>query len=46
MKTNEVLQDKAYFEEGKIRDVCYAVDDNGNYTRVLSLGWEPKIWYI
>jgi hypothetical protein len=42
MKTNEVPQDKAYFEEGKIRDVCYAVDDKGNYTKVLSLGWEPK----
>jgi hypothetical protein len=42
MKTNEVPQDKAFFEEGKIRDVCYAIDENGQYTKVLSLGWEPK----
>jgi hypothetical protein len=43
MKIKEVPQDDAGFLiEGKVRDVCYAVDDDGNYTQVLSLGWDPK----
>jgi hypothetical protein len=42
MKTTEVPQDKAYFEEGKISDVCYAVDENGQSQQVRSLGWQPK----
>jgi len=42
MKLDEVPQDEAYLKEGKIRDVCYVVDKNGNYTRVLSKGWIPK----
>lgn len=43
MKINDVPQDDAGFlKEGKVRDVCYAVDEEGNYKQVLSLGWEPK----
>jgi hypothetical protein len=43
MKIKEVPQDDAGFlKEGKVRDVCYAVDENGNYTQVLSVGWNPK----
>jgi hypothetical protein len=43
MKIKDVPQDDAGFlQEGKVRDVCYAVDENGNYTQVLSLGWDPK----
>ncbi len=43
MNINEVPQDDAGFlKEGKVRDVCYAVDDEGNYTQVLSVGWDPK----
>ncbi|HOY31436.1 MAG TPA: hypothetical protein PKW80_06125, partial [Bacteroidales bacterium] len=43
MNIKEVPQDNAGFlKEGKVRDVCYAVDDEGNYTRVLSVGWDPK----
>jgi len=42
VKVNEVPQDKAYFEEGITRDVCYAIDEDGKYTQVLSLGWKPK----
>jgi len=42
MKLDEVPQDEAYLEEGKIRDVCYAVDKDGQYTRALSKGWIPK----
>ncbi|PLX08381.1 MAG: hypothetical protein C0594_06065 [Marinilabiliales bacterium] len=42
MKVNEVPQDKSFLEEGKVRDVCYATDENGDYKKVLSVGWEPK----
>ena len=43
MKKNEVPQDDAGFlKAGKIRDVCYALDEDGNYTQVLSVGWDPK----
>jgi hypothetical protein len=42
MKIDEVPQDDAYLIEGKIRDLCYAVDKDGNYTSALSLGWKPK----
>ncbi len=42
MKINEVPQDGAFLVEGKIRDLCYVVDDKGHYTKVLSKGWTPK----
>lgn len=43
MKVKDVPQDDAgFFEPGKLRDVCYAVDEDGNYKQVLSMGWEPK----
>ncbi len=42
MKLDEVPQDEAYLEEGKIRDVCYVIDKEGHYTRALSKGWTPK----
>jgi Cro/C1-type HTH DNA-binding domain len=42
MKINEVPQDQGFMIEGKIRDVCYAVDENGHYTKKLSTGWNPK----
>lgn len=43
MNIKEVPQDDAGFlREGKVRDVCYAVDDEGNYKQVLSVGWGPK----
>ena len=42
MKINEVPQDQGFLIEGKLRDVCYAVDENGHYTKVLSTGWDPK----
>ena len=28
--------------EGRFEDLCYAVDENGNYVAVLSKGWSPK----
>lgn len=43
MKIKEVPQDKdGFLQEGKVRDLCYAVDDDGNYKQVLSIGWNPK----
>ncbi len=42
MKKEEVPQDDKNLTEGKFRDLCYAVDENGNYVQVLSSGWEPK----
>ena len=43
MNINEVPQDdNGFLKAGKVRDVCYAVDEYGNYKQVLSLGWKPK----
>jgi len=42
MKKAEVPQDNEGLLEGKLREVCYAVDESGNYTTVLSTGWTPK----
>jgi hypothetical protein len=42
MKREQVPQDDENLMEGRTRDVCYAVDENGNYIQVLSTGWEPK----
>jgi hypothetical protein len=41
MKTMEVPQDEG-LNEGRFEDVCYALDENGNYVAVLSKGWNPK----
>jgi len=42
MKTTEVPQDDENMLGGATRDVCYALDENGKYTQVLSTGWAPK----
>jgi hypothetical protein len=42
MKTEDVPQDLKYFKDKVIRDVMYAVDENGQYTPVLSDGWSVK----
>lgn len=42
MKVNEVPQDDAHLLEGKTRDLQYALDKDGKYTTVKSVGWEPK----
>jgi hypothetical protein len=41
MDKNNVPQDEGFLQ-GKTRDVCYALDENGKYVQVLSVGWEPK----
>lgn len=42
MKESDVPQDKSNIESTNMRELCYATDDNGNYTTALSTGWEPK----
>jgi hypothetical protein len=41
MKKEDVPQNNDNLNNG-IREVQYAVDENGNYTQVLSFGWKPK----
>ncbi len=42
MDKNKVPQDDANMLEGKTRELQYAVDENGKYVPVKSVGWEPK----
>ncbi len=42
MKVKDVPQDLKYYRGTPIRDVNYAVDDEGKYQAVLSDGWQPK----
>ena len=42
MKKKEVPQDKSNLESANFRELCYAVDENGEYTTENSSGWEPK----
>lgn len=42
MKKNEVPQDESKLEKANIREMYYAVDENGEYTTALSTGWNPK----
>ena len=41
MKKQEVPQDEG-LTEGLYEDICYALDENGNYTVVPTTGWQPK----
>ncbi len=42
MKKKDIPQDNEGLSEGKLRDLCYAVDENGNYMTAYSTGWTPK----
>jgi len=42
MKENDVPQDDANMLEGKFKEPCYALGDDGKYTTVGSVGWDPK----
>lgn len=41
MKVNEVPQERGIMPEN-LHEVCYAVDEGGNYVLAESVGWEPK----
>lgn len=42
MKKEEIPQDKSNLESANFRELCYAVDENGEYVTAQSTGWEPK----
>jgi hypothetical protein len=42
MKVEEVPQDNQYLGKTNVRDIYYALDEEGNYRQVSSLGWEAK----
>ena len=42
MKKEQVPQDSSGLAKKNIHELCYAVDENGNYTTVKSSGWDVK----
>jgi len=42
MEKDKVPQDDENLLEGKTKLIQYAIDENGNYIKVLSSGWEPE----
>lgn len=42
MKKSEVPQDKSSLEKTNQKELCYAVNDKGEYTTIPSAGWKPK----
>jgi hypothetical protein len=42
MEKDQVPQDNENILEGKLRMLKYAVDTDGNYTKVPTVGWEPE----
>jgi len=42
MEKDKVPQDDENLLEGKTRELQYAVDEDGKYVAVKSVGWEPK----
>jgi hypothetical protein len=42
MKKSDVPQDTSSISAMNQKELCYAVDENGEYTTALSSGWEPK----
>jgi len=42
MKKSEVPQDQSSLKDKNIKEICYAIDDDGKFTTELSSGWEVK----
>jgi hypothetical protein len=42
MKISEVPQDRGMIDQHRLKEVCYAVDENGLFVLAQSAGWEPK----
>jgi hypothetical protein len=42
MKKEEVPQDGRFLASTNVRDIYYALDEDGNYCQVESVGWEAK----
>lgn len=41
MKISDVPQDRGMIQ-GQLKEICYAVDENGSFVLAKSAGWEPK----
>ncbi len=42
MKVKDVPQDGRILESSTVRDLCYAIDENGDYKQIPSVGWDAK----
>ena len=42
MKEKELPQDGSALADKMTREVCYVKDENGNYIKKLSTGWDIK----
>lgn len=42
MKKKDVPQDKSNLASANFKELCYAVDEDGNYVTSNSSGWDPK----
>ena len=42
MKKHHVPQDEGNLAKNNLKDLCYATDEEGKYTTVLSTGWDVK----
>lgn len=42
MQKKDVPQDYSKLSSKNMKELCYAVDENGEYITELSTGWEPK----
>jgi hypothetical protein len=42
MKLSEVPQDRGMIDQKRLKEVCYAVDEEGSFVLAQSAGWEPK----
>lgn len=42
MKESDVPQDKSSLKQNDIKELCYAVNDKGEYVTTLSSGWDTK----
>lgn len=42
MQKKDVPQDNSNLSSKNMKELCYAVDNEGKYTTELSTGWEPK----
>ncbi len=42
MKESEVPQDKSSLQDNDIQELCYVVNEKGEYVTALSSGWETK----
>lgn len=42
MKKDSIPQDESSLSSKDMKEMCYAVDENGEYSTALSTGWKPK----